>query len=140
METADALRLAQQAGLDLLEIGPDAKPPVCRIIEYGKFKYEQEKKARGSKQNQRQSEVKGIRITLRAAKHDLDFRARQLETFLNEGHKVKIEMVLRGRERSLDAFSKEKFHAFLSSINVPYRLDHDIHRGGRGLEALVTKV
>lgn len=139
METADALRLAIQQGLDLIEVSPNAKPPVCRIMEYGKYKYEQEKKTRQTKQKQHQSEVKGIRITVRAARHDLEIRVRKLEEFLNEGHKVKIEMILRGREKAHRDFARKKFDAFLLLITVPYRMDQPIRSGGIGLETLIIK-
>lgn len=139
METQAALRLAQEKGLDLIEVAPDIKPPVCRITDLGKYKYEQEKKARAAKQKQHQSEVKGIRITLRAARHDLEIRARKTDEFLNEGHKVRVEMMLRGRERANREFAKGKFREFLELITVPFRIDQDVKPGGRGLEMAIVK-
>lgn len=139
METYDAFRLAQERRLDLVEVGPNAKPPVCKLTDYGKFRYQLEKKGRAAKAKQKQSEVKGVRITLRSAVHDLEIRARQAEEFLTEGNKVRIEMVLRGRERANRAFAFEKFRAFLALVRVSYRVEQEAKSGGRGLEMLVVK-
>lgn len=119
----EALRLARERGLDLLEIAPTAKPPVCKIIDFGKYQYQQEKMARQQKAKTKQIEVKGIRITFGMSDHDMDVRARQIEKFLSEGDKVKIELVLRGREKALKDFSKEKIRKFLGKIQTPFQKD-----------------
>lgn len=123
MPTQEALRLARERGLDLLEIAPTAKPPVCKIMDFGKYQYQQEKMARQQKAKTKQIEVKGIRITFGMSDHDMDVRARQIEKFLGEGDKVKIELVLRGREKALKDFSKEKMQKFLAKIQTPFQKD-----------------
>ena len=94
----DALRQAREASLDLVEVAPSAVPPVCRMIDYGKFKYEQTKKERESKKNQKISELKGMRLRPKINDHDLEFKTRTIGEFLNEGDKVKVTVIFRGRE------------------------------------------
>lgn len=94
----DALRQAREASLDLVEVAPSAVPPVCRMIDYGKFKYEQTKKEREAKKNQKISELKGMRLRPKINDHDLEFKTRTIGEFLNEGDKVKVTVIFRGRE------------------------------------------
>jgi len=88
-----------ELGFDLIEIGPTAKPPICKIMDYGKFQYDQEKQLKKAKAKQKQVEVKGIRLSLRIGQHDSEVRVNQAKKFLQGGDKVKIELILRGRER-----------------------------------------
>lgn len=99
MKTSEALEKAHEEELDLIEVSPKANPPVVRIGEYGQFKYEQEKKAKKQRALQKKHEVKGIRLTFRIKGADLDNRAQQALKFLDAGNNVKIDMILRGRER-----------------------------------------
>jgi translation initiation factor IF-3 len=94
----DAMRQAREAGLDLVEVAPGAVPPVCRILDYGKFKYEQTKKERESKRTQRASELKGMRLRPKIDDHDLEFKTRTIAEFLADGDKVKVTVIFRGRE------------------------------------------
>lgn len=141
METSAALRIAQERGLDLIEVGPNARPPVCRISDYGKWKYEQAKKARLQRREHKtvKSEVKGVRITFRASPHDLGLRARQADAFLLEGHTIHIEMTLRGREKGKEWFAKERMGEFLKMITIPWRAQRDAQRGGRGIEMTIVR-
>ena len=116
METTEALRIAQERGLDLIEIAPTVRPPVCKIIDFGKFKYEREKGEREHGKKQKEVEIKGVRIGFTTGKHDLEIKAKQAQKFLDDGDKVKIDMVLRGRERALRDFAKKKFEEFLAMI------------------------
>lgn len=116
METGQAIALAFEKGLDLIEIAPTARPPVTKIMDFGKFKYEEEKAQRQHKTKQKEVEVKGIRIGYTTGKHDLGLRAAQAEKFLKEGNKVKIDMVLHGREKALRDFARKKFEEFLKMI------------------------
>ena len=94
----DALRLAQEAGLDLVEVAPTAKPPVCRIMDYGRFKYEQAKRDRDARKKQRGGDVKEVKLRPNIDDHDFDFKSRNAYRFLKEGNKVKMTIMFRGRE------------------------------------------
>src|SRR3974390_3444456 len=93
-----ALARAQELGLDLVEVSPMAKPPVCKIMDYGKFKYEAKKKANEAKKKQVVVKLKEIKLRPRTEEHDYDVKLRQAREFLEEGHKVKVTIVFRGRE------------------------------------------
>jgi len=96
---AEALRTAQQAGLDLVEVAPLATPPVCRIMDYSKFKYDQTKKARESRKVQKTTKLKGMRFRPGSDDHDIEFKTRRVQEFIEEGDKVKLQVLFRGRER-----------------------------------------
>lgn len=94
----DALRAAEERGLDLIEVAPKAEPPVCRIMDYGKFRYQQRKKEKESQKKSRQIEVKGVRVRPNTDDHDLDVKMRHARKFLEKGHKVKFNVIFRGPE------------------------------------------
>ncbi len=98
MTVQEALFKAEAEGLDLVEIAPNAKPPVCKIIDYGKFRYQQTKKEKEGKKSQHQVKVKEIKIKPNIDQHDLDFKLRHAKEFLEKGNKVKITCIFRGRE------------------------------------------
>lgn len=94
----EALIMAEERGLDLVEVAPNAIPPVCRILDYGKFRYEQSKKEREARKNQKQVDIKQIRLEPKTDDHDLDVKAKQARRFLLDGDKVKFNLRFRGRE------------------------------------------
>ena len=96
--TEQAMELARNEGLDLVEVSPQARPPVCKILDYGKFKFEQEKRIKESKRKQKLGKLKEIRMQPKIETHDLQFKARQVRQFLEEGNKVKVTIRFRGRE------------------------------------------
>lgn len=98
MPTFQALNLARERGLDLVEVAPTAIPPVCRILDYGKFKYEQSKKEREARKHQKQVQLREIRMKPKIDDHDIDFKTRTVEKLLKEGDKVKVTVMFRGRE------------------------------------------
>lgn len=98
--TRDAKAYAASKGLDLVEVAPDARPPVCRVMDFGKFMYEQTKKARAAKKTQKQVEVKGIRIRPDTDPYHIGFKVKRARTFLQKGNKVRFSCLFRGRERS----------------------------------------
>src|SRR6478735_11358893 len=98
MFTRDALALAKQQGLDLVEVAPNAVPPVCKIMDYGKFKYEQTKKDRDSRKTQKSVVVKEVRFSPKIDEHDIDTKTRMAKRFLDEGNKVKLTVKFKGRE------------------------------------------
>ena len=98
LPTREALALAMERNLDLVEVAPTAKPPVCRLMDYGKFRYEQSKRERETRKRQKTITVKELRITAKIDDHDLDVKARNAERFLRDGDKVKVTVRFRGRE------------------------------------------
>jgi len=98
MNTRDAMALADELGLDLVEISPTSRPPVCRIMDYGKFKYEEAKKKRAGKKKSSVVELKEIKLRPKTEAHDLDFKVKHIRRFLEEGNKVRLVVVFRGRE------------------------------------------
>jgi translation initiation factor IF-3 len=103
---AEALWLADQLGLDLVEVAPDAKPPVCRLMDYGKFKYEQSIRDREARKHQKRTVIKELRMAPRIETHDFDITLRRALEFLDEGDKVKVTVRFRGREQERPEFGK----------------------------------
>jgi translation initiation factor IF-3 len=100
VETRDAIQRAKEAGMDLVEVSPNSRPPVCRIMDYGKFLYELHKKEHEAKKHQKQVQIKEIKFRPKISVHDYDFKMNHVKRFLEEGNKVKITIMLRGREKS----------------------------------------
>ncbi len=98
MATRDALRLADEKGLDLVEIAPTSRPPVCRIMDFGRFKYEESKKKRAAKKKSTTLELKEIKFRPKTDQHDMDFKIKHVRRFLEEGNKCRLVIVFRGRE------------------------------------------
>ncbi len=98
MDTRDALRRAEEQGLNLVEVAPTSRPPVCRILDYGRYKYDQKQAAKKKKKNQIVVEVKEVKFRPKVERHDYDFKLRHIERFLSEGNKVKATIMFRGRE------------------------------------------
>jgi len=103
----EAMWLAEQLDLDLVEVAPNAKPPVCRLMDYGKYKYEQSVKAREARKKQTRTTIKELRMKVRIGEHDFDITRRKAQEFLEEGDKVKVTVRFRGREQERPAFGKE---------------------------------
>lgn len=138
MPLAAAIALAQEQEADLVEVSPLAKPPVCKITDYGKLQYKAAKQEQQQKAKQKKVETKGIRIGFRTDKHDLYFKRTQAEKFLSKGSKVRIEIVLRGREKAMQDKAKENLIAFLESITIPHRFEEEVKRGPMGFNALIV--
>jgi translation initiation factor IF-3 len=98
MPTHEALNMARERGLDLVEVAPNANPPVCRILDYGKFKYEQSKKERDARKHQHQAQLREVRFKPKIGQHDIDFKTKVVEKLLKDGDKVKVSVMFRGRE------------------------------------------
>jgi len=106
MPTSEARRIAQEAGLDLVEVAPMARPPVCRIMDFGKYKYEQAKKAKESRKKQHTVNLKEMRFRPKIEEHDFQFKTRHVRQFLEEGNKVRCFVLFRGRERAHTEFGQ----------------------------------
>ena len=128
MPTEKAIELARAKELDLVEVSPKAEPPVCKILDYGQFKYQKEKDARKQKAQSKEVEIKGVRLSLNIGEHDLEVRHQQGKKFLERGDKVKAEIRLRGREKAHQYVAREvmnKFHALLQA-DFPLRVEQPI--------------
>lgn len=134
LPTRDALKMAEDAGLDLVEVSPNANPPVCKILDYGKYKYEQEKKLRESKKNQTQIKLKEIRMQPKIEKHDLLFKTKHISEFLGEGNKVKVTVRFRGREMAHTELGRVVLDKVLESLEeqeIGFTLDRSPKMEGR---------
>jgi len=134
-----AIEIARERGLDLVEIAPTANPPVCKIIDFGKYKYQQAKKEQKQKTKQKKVEVKGVRIGLSTSLHDMAYKAKQAGEFLTEGNKVRIEIKLKGREKAHQDLAKEKLNNFLKIIPVEHKIEEEPKRNPIGLIMTIAK-
>ncbi len=107
MAVEDALAAAENAGLDLVEVAPNARPPVVRIMDYGKYKYEEARKARQARKRQHQIQIKEVKFRPGIEAHDFEFKVRHARRFLEEGNKVKATMMFRGRQLALPELGRE---------------------------------
>jgi translation initiation factor IF-3 len=142
MSRAKALDLARpETGLDLIEIAPTAKPPVARVMSYDKFRYEEAKREKKERLAQKGGGLKQVQISARAAQHDLMVKMKQLEEFLAEGHQVEVNMRLRGREKGMKDWARQKMEDFLKAIppEVEYKRISEIRFGGYGLSISIAK-
>ncbi len=112
----EALQLAHTAELDLVEIEPTAHPPVCKIIDFGRLRYAQEKELKKQRARQKKVEIKGIRLSLRIGDHDRDVRIAQSAKFLEQNDKIRLEVVLKGRERQRGGMAKEIIQNFIKEL------------------------
>ncbi len=136
-----ALIKAHEANLDLIEISEKTDPPICKITDYGKFSYQQGKKEKKVGKGQKAGEIKGIRLSFAISPHDMDTRAKAVEKFLKSGYKVRIELVLRGREKGLTEFAGEKLLKFLETIKAttPIKIEREMKRESRGLTMIIAR-
>src|SRR6185436_17643675 len=116
LSTDDARRRAREADLDLVEVNPKAMPPVCKIMDYGKYKYEEKKNAQQQKRKQTVVELKEIKMRPKTDEHDLDFKIKHVRRFLDEGNKVKLTVRFRGREIEYPQAARKKIDAILEAI------------------------
>ena len=135
-----ALQEAKERNLDLIQVTEKADPPVCKIMDYGKYLYQQQKKEKLGAKKQG-GEIKGIRISFNMAQHDLQVRARQAEKFLRIGNKVRVEMRLRGREKALGNVAREKINKFLEALKAltQYKTERELKREPRGFTMIISK-
>lgn len=138
--TPEALAMAKERSLDLVEVSPKANPPVCRIMDYGKYLYQQSKQQKVAKAKQKRVETKGIRIGIRTDDHDLSFKKSQAEKFLRQGNKVKAEIILRGREKAHQDLARETLKGFLSKIETPYKIEEDVKKFPAGYNVIIAPV
>jgi translation initiation factor IF-3 len=136
----EALALARQKGLDLVEIAPQANPPVCRIMDYGKFLYELHKKEHEAKKHQKQVQIKEIKFRPKISVHDYSFKMKHVVRFLEEGNKVKITIMLRGRERSRPEMGQQVLFRILGDVGPLGHQDGDVRKQDWAVSALLVPV
>ena len=117
MKTHDAILTAEQKNLDLVLVAPNAKPAVCKIMNYGKYKFEQAKKEKEARKNQKTVEVKELRVTPNIEEHDFNFKAKNARKFLEDGNKVKITVRFRGRELNYVKLGEETLNKFVEDLS-----------------------
>lgn len=137
----EALRLAEEQEKDLVEINPKIDPPVTKLIDFTEFKYQKEKEARKQKVHSRESETKGIRLSIRISDHDLETKIEQAGKFLNRGDKVKLELMMKGRENARPELAREVIERFISMVEktISIRMEQEISRMEKKMTAIIAK-
>lgn len=140
MSLTNAIQVAQARGLDLVQVTEKVKPPVCRITDYGKYLYAEEKKKKQFK-TKKAGELKGIRLSFNISTHDLETRVNQAEKFLARGDKIRIEVILRGREKTLSDIAQEKIKQFIQmlSARITIKVEKNLEKRGRTLIMIIGK-
>lgn len=136
-----AIELAKSKGLDLIQVTEKVEPPVCRIGNYGKYLYAQQKKERKIKANTKESKLKEIQLSFNISPHDIETKAKQAEKFLRDGDKIKIDLVLRGREKSMGDFAKKKVELFRTTLQtlIPIKTERELKREPRGFSMIISR-
>jgi len=136
----DALSLAGQKGLDLVEIAPEANPPVCRIMDYGKFLYEEHKREHEAKKHQKQVQLKEIKFRPKISIHDYTFKMKHVQRFLEEGNKVKITIMIRGRERAKPELAHQLMSRIMEDAYSSGRQDGTMRKQAWAVSAILVPV
>jgi len=139
MDTKDAIAMAKEKDLDVVEVQPKAKPPIVKFINYGQYQYEQEKHKQKQKTKQKKVEIKGLRISLRIGEHDLETRRKQAQKFIDDGHKVKIELILRGREKAFTNEAKRTMEDFGKDLGEDIFIEQPFSKQGGRLSLTIAK-
>jgi translation initiation factor IF-3 len=138
MSLGDALRLAETKELDLVEVSPMARPPVCRIMDYGKFKYEQAKKAQEARKKQAVVSIKEIKMRPKTDEHDFDFKLKNVRRFLEEGSKTKITVVFRGREMAHPEFGRRMLDRVTDELKDVATIEQSPRMEGKTISMIVA--
>jgi translation initiation factor IF-3 len=138
MTLAEALDVAAKAGLDLVEVAPTSTPPVCRIMDYGKFRYQQSKKQQVAKKSQSTIQIKEIRIRPKTDEHDLQVKIKHIKKFLSQNDKVKITMMFRGREIAYTDLGRKIMHDVQNELSEIGSIDQHPRLEGRNMVMIVS--
>lgn len=139
VKLADALKMAEEAGLDLVEIAPDASPPVAKIVNWGKFLYEKTKQQQKAKKKQKTIGLKQVRFGLKIGTHDLEVKKRKIRTFLESGNKVKMSVFFRGREMAHQELGGELLKRVVEELGDDVVVDQTPQQTGKHLIMVVRK-
>ncbi len=137
MSRQDALKAAEEAGLDLVEISPNADPPVAKIIDWGKYQYQKMKEAQKSRRNSKQSELKQMRFGMKIGQGDLEIKLRKIREFLADGHKVRIQIFFRGREMAHRELGYDMINKIAGMLEDDAVLEHQPQMAGRNLSVVI---
>jgi translation initiation factor IF-3 len=138
---AEALQMAGERNLDLVQVTEKVEPPVCKIMDYGKYRYKEKKKAQESAKKVREVETKSIRLKLGTSQHDLEVKAKQASEFLKEGNRVKIELILRGQAKFLDKnFLRERIERILPLITEVCKIVEGPKPGPTGIHIIIERI
>ena len=141
MNTYDAFRLAEEAGLDLVEVSPMANPPVCKILDFGKYRYEMEKKQKEAKKNQTVTKLKEVRMQSKIADNDINTKSKAISEFLGEGNKVKVSIRFKGRTMTHPELGKEVLDTILvklSDMRCAFNLDKSAFMEGKMMSMMLS--
>lgn len=138
LPTPEAFRRAQELGYDLVEVSPTAQPPVCKVMDYGKYKYELSKKEHQSRRHQKSTQVKEIKLRPRTDKHDLEIKIRQIRGFLAEGNKTKVSVNYRGREMANQEMGRNVMQAVIEQLSDAGNIEYAPRMEGRSLIMVVA--
>lgn len=138
IDTREALRLAEEKELDLVMISPNAKPPVCKIMDLSKFIYEQAKKEKLAKKNQKKIDIKEIRLSATIEKHDIQIKAKRAEKFILDGNKVKVTVRFRGRQADYAFIGRNVLESFTSEISDVYLIEKRAKLEGRNMTMVLA--
>ncbi|MEW6003766.1 MAG: translation initiation factor IF-3 [Stygiobacter sp.] len=136
----EALKKAEEAGLDLVEIAPQANPPVCKIIDFGKFTYEIQKKEKLQKKNQVLSVLKEIRLHPNTDTHDFDFKARHAVNFIEQGDKVKVSVIFKGRELAFTELGENLLKKFIERLSEVAKVEQEPKFEGRAMHTILAPI
>lgn len=140
LSLSDALKKAEELGLDLIEISPNAVPPVAKITDYGKFQYEANKKQKLAKTRAHTVETKNVQVKVGTGEHDLDLKAKKVSEWLREGHRVKIDLFLPGRTKYMDFnFLKERLGRVLKLISEEYKVADEAKKSLKGITTVIER-
>lgn len=141
LQLAEALKAAEERNADLIEISPNAVPPVAKIMDYGKYQYLESKKNREIKQKSHTTETKSVQIRIETGENDMLLKAKKVAEWLREGHRVKVDLFLKGRYKYMEFnFLKERLERFIKIIPEEYKLAVPIEKSPKGLSTVVERV
>jgi translation initiation factor IF-3 len=138
MDTRDALALAREKGLDLVEVSPTARPPVCRVMDFGKYKYEEAKKTRAAKRKQHSFQIKEVKLRPKIEGHDYSFKVANARKFLEQHHKVKLTIMFRGREMAHPELGQRLLARVIEDLTEYGLVEHSPRQEGRFLTTVVS--
>ena len=138
MRTDEALRYAQQRDLDLVEVAPDARPPVCRVLDYSKYKYEQEQKQKAARKHQQQVNVREIKLRPKIANHDYETKKGHVERFLRQQNKVKVTIMFRGREQAHPERGRDLLQRLFGDLNGLAVIESEPLQEGRNMSMMLA--
>jgi translation initiation factor IF-3 len=138
MTPRDAIQIARERELDLVEIAPQAVPPVCRIVDFGKFRYEQQKREKTQRKSQTNQQLKEVRLHPRTDTHDVEFKTKHAREFLKEGHKVKFTVVFKGREITRREIGQQLLEEIIVMLADEAKVDQPLRTDGHNMSVILS--